>query len=257
MEQSARHPKGDGRIGKAVEGSAVETESLRMVVSKLEEDVILGRLHPRERLVEDDLMARFGAKRHVVRQALAELERMGVVERIPNRGARVRAYDAKEVQQLYVLRNLLETHAARLIPMPLPEADIADLKGIQAEHDRAVHSGNLGMVYHANVAFHRTLFAKAGNPYLADAINDFAQRTHGIRFYCFTYPGHLEAMRKAHWRMIEAIEARDRRSLVRLCGNHLLASRECYERATGMRQQPSTASDRAEAKDERAPAAED
>src|SRR5277367_5929443 len=103
MEQSARHPKGDGRFAKAVEGSAVETESLRMVVSKLEEDVILGRLHPRERLVEDDLMARLGAKRHVVRQALAELERMGVVERIPNRGARVRAYDTKEVQQLYVL----------------------------------------------------------------------------------------------------------------------------------------------------------
>src|SRR5579862_1938340 len=96
MEESARHPKGDSRIGRAAEGSAVETEFLRIVVSKLEEDVILGRLHPRERLVEDDLMARFGAKRHVVRQALVALERTGVVERIPNRGARVRAYRSEE-----------------------------------------------------------------------------------------------------------------------------------------------------------------
>jgi hypothetical protein len=47
MEESARRPKGASRIGKAAEGSAVETEFLRSVVSKLEEDVILGRLHPR------------------------------------------------------------------------------------------------------------------------------------------------------------------------------------------------------------------
>ncbi|HTW26028.1 MAG TPA: GntR family transcriptional regulator [Acetobacteraceae bacterium] len=227
-----RPGKADG--GRA-DGATVESESLRNVVSRLEEDVILGRLHPRERLVEDDLMARFGAKRHLVRQALAELERMGIVERIPNRGASVRAYDIEEIKQLYMLRNLLETYAAGQIPMPLPEADIADLKRIQAVHDKAVGSGDLGAVYHANVAYHRTLFAKSGNPYLAEAINDFAQRTHGIRFYCFTYPGHLEAMRTAHWKMIEAIEACDRRALVRLCADHLLASRECYERVAGIR----------------------
>jgi len=248
VEDLPRSNKGDGGA-KGGDGSAGENESLHAVVAKLEEDVILGRLHPRERLVEDDLMARFGAKRHVVRQALAELERMGVVEKIPNRGASVRAYDIEEIQQLYMLRNLLETNAARLIPMPMAKADIADLKRLQAVHDQAVSSGDLGAVYHANVAFHRSLFAKSGNHYLADAINDIAQRTHGIRFYCFTYPGHLEGMRKAHWKMIEAIEAEDRRALVRLCGDHLVASRECYERVAGIR--PSSGAGRGEAKGER------
>ena len=57
---------------------------------------MLGRLHPRERLIEDELMRRFGVKRHVVRRGLADLERMGVVERVPNRGAMVRAYRADE-----------------------------------------------------------------------------------------------------------------------------------------------------------------
>ena len=73
----------------------------------------------------------FAAKRHVVRRGLAELEQMGIVERVPNRGAMVRAYRGDEIQQLYVLRNLLEGHAARLIPMPLSEADIEDLKKVQ------------------------------------------------------------------------------------------------------------------------------
>jgi DNA-binding GntR family transcriptional regulator len=211
-----------------------DAELLKAVVSSLEEDIVLGRLHPRERLIEDDLMRRFGAKRHVVRRALADLEQMGIVERVRNRGALVRAYRAEEIQQLYVLRNLLEGHAATLIPMPLPERDVGELKAVQATHDRAVERGDLTSVFHANVEFHELLFAKSGNVYLAEAIRQFAQRTHGIRFYCLTYPGYLAQARREHWEMIAAIEHCDRESLVRLCHQHLLASRRCYEKAAGI-----------------------
>jgi DNA-binding GntR family transcriptional regulator len=208
-----------------------DAEALRQVVSTLEQDIVLGQLHPRERLIEDDLMRRFAVKRHVIRQGLADLERMGIVERVPNRGALVRSYAADEIQQLYVLRDLLETHAARLIPMPLAEADLDGLKAAQAIHDQAVACGDLGRVFRANVAFHELLFAKTGNHYLAESIKQFALRTHGIRFYCLTYPGYLNQARQEHWQMIEAIERCDRPSLIRLCSQHLLASRECYEKA--------------------------
>lgn len=211
-----------------------DAELSKTVVSSLEEDIVLGRLHPRERLIEDELMRRFAAKRHVVRRALEDLQQMGVVERVPNRGALVRAYRAEEIQQLYVLRNLLEGHAATLIPMPLPEADVAELKAVQATHDKAVARGDLTTVFHANVEFHELFFAKSGNVYLAEAIRQFALRTHGIRFYCLTYPGYLEQARREHWEMIAAIEHCDRQSLVRLCHQHLLASRRCYEKAAGI-----------------------
>jgi DNA-binding GntR family transcriptional regulator len=56
-----------------------DAELLRTLVSSLEEDIVLGRLHPRERLIEDELMRRFAAKRHVVRRALADLQQMGIV----------------------------------------------------------------------------------------------------------------------------------------------------------------------------------
>ena len=227
----------ESEAGKSI-SSRGDAELLKTLVSSLEEDIVLGRLHPRERLIEDDLMRRFAAKRHVVRRGLAELEQMGIVERVPNRGAMVRAYRGDEIQQLYVLRNLLEGHAARLIPMPLGEADIEDLKKVQAIHDAAVARGDLGLVFHANVNFHELLFSKTGNSYLADAIRQFALRTHGIRFYCLTYPGYLLQARREHWEMIAAIEHCDRKSLVRLCHQHLLASRQCYEKAVGIRSDP-------------------
>ena len=228
--RASEYPKGKERNSHAPD----EPDSLSLVVSKLEEDIVLGRLHPRERLVEDELITKFNVKRHVVRNALVALERMGIVDRIPNRGALVRAYNADDIAQLYVLRNLLEAHAARLIPLPMDRADILDLERVQAIHDAAVDARNLGAVFHSNVTFHRTLFAKTRNQYLVSAINDFALRTHGIRFYCLSYPGYLEAARREHWEMIRAIERCDRGALVALCRKHLLASRECYEQAAGI-----------------------
>ena len=48
------------------------------IVGALEEEIALGRIGPRARLVEDELMQRFNTKRHIARQALVELEGMGV-----------------------------------------------------------------------------------------------------------------------------------------------------------------------------------
>jgi len=52
---------------------ATPVTGLEEAVRILEEEIVLGFLHPRERLVEDDLLERFGLKRHVVRQVLVEL----------------------------------------------------------------------------------------------------------------------------------------------------------------------------------------
>src|SRR5690606_4222357 len=84
---------------------------LPAAVRVLEEDIVLGSLHPRERLIEDDLIRRFGFKRHVAREVLAELARRGLVERRKNVGCEVRAFSPQEVAELYQLRELLEAEA--------------------------------------------------------------------------------------------------------------------------------------------------
>ena len=92
-------------------GSTPEAPRLTDIVQRLEEEIALGLLRPRERLVEDDLLARFNVKRHVVRQVLAELEMMGMVTRRPNRGAVVRDFTTLEVEHIYFVRELLERAA--------------------------------------------------------------------------------------------------------------------------------------------------
>ncbi len=66
-------------VVKKIEPSISEEKINRVeqLTCQLEEDIALGRLKPRERLVEDELMSRFDAKRNVVRQVLFELESWG------------------------------------------------------------------------------------------------------------------------------------------------------------------------------------
>jgi DNA-binding GntR family transcriptional regulator len=198
------------------------------VVERIEEDIVLGRLHPRERLIEDDLMERFAAKRHVIRQALLDLERMGIVERVPNRGAQVRSYTAKAVEQLYQMRTMLETTAASLIPMPLSKTALEELRAIQKRHEEAIKKGDLKRVFRLNIAFHWALFANCGNPYLTAAINDFSHRAHVIRFHSLNQHRYMLRARDEHRAMIAAIEDCDRPALIELCRKHLTPSMEAY-----------------------------
>lgn len=200
------------------------------VVATLEEDIVLGYLAPRVRLVEDDLRARFGIKRHVVRQVLIELEHMGLVERRKNVGALVKSHTEDEVLHLYAVREILETAAARRIELPLDGEQLQRLEAIQHQHDDAVARGDFRTVFHANVAFHRAIFANVGNPELTALINGFAQRTNVIRSSATVIPGHLDYVHREHWEIIEALRGGDRDRLVELFRLHLVPARDNYIR---------------------------
>jgi DNA-binding GntR family transcriptional regulator len=197
-------------------------------VQVLEEDIVLGRLHPRERLIEDDLMQRFGLKRHAVREVLAELARMGLAERKKNIGSEVRAFTAREVTELYGMRELLETEAARLVPCPAPEADLVQLIELQHRHDAAVDADDPRMVFRTNLLFHQMLFGMCGNAVLVKAIQEYARQTHPIRFGTLVSPEYRRSSRQVHWEMIDALREGRRDDLIELCRSHLQPSRDAY-----------------------------
>ncbi|SHH38397.1 GntR family transcriptional regulator [Pollutimonas bauzanensis] len=203
-------------------------DEVRHVVSALEIEIVLGQLLPRERLVEEELAARFDAKRHVIRQALIELERIGMIDRKRNRGAAVRDFRPDDVNDLYSVREVLETSAVARIPMPLDQQRLDELIDLQRQHDAAISQGDPIGIFHANNAFHRRLFALCDNEYLAAVIEDFAQKAHVIRSYSVLKPEYALKAREEHWSMIDALKSGDRKRLAALCGQHLNISRAPY-----------------------------
>jgi DNA-binding GntR family transcriptional regulator len=202
--------------------------AMETVVRRLEEEIVLGRLRPRERLLEEDLAREFDTKRHVVRAALAELESMGIVVRQPNRGATVRDFTALEVEQIYDLRQVLERYAAQIMPLPADPALLGRLRGLHARHSRAVDAGDSRTVFRTNLEFHRVFFGACGNPYVAEQIGQLASRAHAIRFLAITDDALLDRARREHGQMIEFLETGQRERLVELVGEHIKPSKEAY-----------------------------
>jgi DNA-binding GntR family transcriptional regulator len=198
------------------------------IAHELEEDIAMGRLHPRERLVEDALMERFDAKRHVVRSALNALETRGAVERRPNAGALVRSFSSRELCELYEVRELLETSCARTIEMPVPAEALRPVEKAMRDHARAVEQRDRRTALRTNLAFHDLLFGLAPNRLLVDAVRRHALMAAPIRSLTVVNDELLERARDEHAVMVDALRQGDTEGLVRVCAQHLQPSRDAY-----------------------------
>lgn len=206
---------------------------LQALVDSIKQEIIFGRLRPRERLIEDDLSTRYGASRHLVRSAFSELQQMGLVTRRPNKGAIVRDFAPEEVDEIYEMRALLQAEAASRIPLPVNPALIVQLESILTAYEAEVDAHNLKRVCELNNQFHHTMFAACDNRCLTGLIERIWTETLGIRCYAIGDPALLARARNEHRRMVDALKIGDRELLVHLCVEHIWPALEAYKTAHG------------------------
>src|ERR1700751_252597 len=218
---------------KSGQGSARACElAVAVVIARsIEEDIVLGRRLPRERLIEQDFCDRFHTHRGDVRLALYELEKKGLVERVPNRGATVRGLTPLEVREIYAVREEVEVMAVRIIPFPVLPGDIERLEELQRQHADAITDGEMLTVFYSNLRFHQALFGLCGNACLIETIELLAQKVYGIRSYANAFPESLDRARRDHLEMIEALRGARRDELIALTRRHLKPSPEAYIKA--------------------------
>ncbi|MBY3071802.1 GntR family transcriptional regulator [Rhizobium laguerreae] len=198
------------------------------IARAVEEDIIFGRLAPGTRLTEDALLARFHVTRHFARQAIVQLETMGIVVRERNKGATVRSLTARQVQEIYDVRELLQRQAALWIKLPAPEALIEELLALHDEHGRHVESGYLRGVHEANDKFHLTLFGACGNAHLVQSIELYMRLSLPVRANSMSSKGSLRISHEHHRLMIEMLRGEDNWVLAQLCVDHLQPSKKRY-----------------------------
>lgn len=208
----------------------VKMDRVEQLTRQLEEDIALGRLKPRERLIEDELMQRFDTKRNVVRQVLFELDKLGMVARARNKGAFVTCFSPKEIEDIYVVRELLEGKAIELIPLPVSAPIIEELRRIHNDYMEAKQKGIQSVVFRKNIDFHKTIYQACNNPALFEAIELYMMKSHAIRSYSFTSPELIDQMAEEHLAMIEALLNSDLQLLKNLMMEHLKPAREIYYR---------------------------
>lgn len=201
-----------------------------MIVEQLEADIIFGRLRPHQELIEDALMARFGAKRHAVRAAIQALVARQIVVKPRSRSARVKDFTPSEVAEIYDMRALLQREAARIMPLPVPPEALQALKEVHVRYVAAASVGaDQALIHKLNDEFHRRLFALCRHQTLCKAIAFYTEVSNPIRSYGITDPDWLPRAIIEHTAMIEAIERQDRATLQALVVDHMQPSRQRWE----------------------------
>ncbi len=204
-------------------------EQVAAVMAAIETDIIRSRILPRTRLIEDHLMDDYAAKRHVVRAALAELQRLGVVVKPPHLGAQIRRFDSDGLEDLYRMRRLLHQAAIEMIEFPVPAERLAAVEQACQAHAAASAAGELIAIHRSNMAFHRELYGLCDNPYLAESIRLHDWLSFPVRAYGVADAQALEQACREHRAMVDAVAAGNRAALEVLSVAHMGRARDIYE----------------------------
>jgi len=200
--------------------------SLR-ISQEIEEAILSGQLKPRERLVEMDLISRFGVSRTVIREALKGLEAKGLIRTTPYRGAVVADLTIEEIEEIYFVRNELEKIAARLVLKNIIQEEIQNLKKFAKEVEKHLR-GKTHQMIEVDSEFHRMVFRACRNNYLCDMIDFLRTKAHIVRFNAWSLPHRIEQSIIEHREMMRAIEDRDLAQFEKLIVKHLTFSKDSY-----------------------------
>lgn len=206
------------------------SDAVLEVVDVLESEIIFGVLRPNSDLVEDALMQRLDAKRHVVRAAIDELVARRIAIKPRGRSARVIDFTPHQVHEIYHMRELLQSEAARIMPLPVDAAALNELKEVHVRYAAAASVGaDKKLIHRLNDQFHQTLFALCGNSELCKAITYYTEASNPIRSYGIAVSTWLPQALQEHAAMIRAIEEQDRPALQRLVVDHMKPTRQRWE----------------------------
>jgi len=184
--------------------------------------ILTGRIKPRERLIEMELVSQLNASRFSIRKAIHELARKGLVEIIPNKGARVVDHSDKEVEDSFLVRMNLELLAAELIIERITPEKLAEIKKIQKDYAKAVAMGSFEKMTLKNEEFHRALYQATENKFLCEFLHNVTNAIFPQRYNAYFMLGMAPKTVKDHEAMIQAIEKRESEKLKRIFKNSII-----------------------------------
>jgi DNA-binding GntR family transcriptional regulator len=212
---------------------------------ELQVEIVTGRIALGTRLRQEDLAARYGVSRTPIREALRQLQAIGLVEQLGHRGALVRSFSPDECRNIFLVRAELEGLAAERAAGRLTTYDNADLETAQAllraggdRHEQLPASDEPGRMIaleqcsQANELYHNVILAAANCPPLRDTVQGLTNRVpRSLAWHTFAAdPGIVPRSAADHDRITEALNAPDARRARKLLQSHVLDTGETLAR---------------------------
>ncbi|MFL5998394.1 MAG: GntR family transcriptional regulator [Streptomyces sp.] len=190
-------------------------------LAQLRQAILHGEMAPAQRLVENELAEQFGVTRASIRAALIDLEAQGLVERIRNRGSRVRVVTVEEAVAITECRMVLEGLCAAKAATLASDEQLAELTELGTAMTKAVADGEPMTYSELNQELHARVREFSGQRTAEDLLERLNAQLVRHRFQLALRPGRPQHSLKEHLAMIEAIRARDPQAAEKAVRAHL------------------------------------
>lgn len=217
--------------------SVAETDrpSARNRVYAYVRDGILRRqIKPGAFLEEELVSAAVGVSRTPVREAFHRLEAERWIDLLPRRGALVRQVTAQELVDVYEVRRVIETHAARRLcneARAVPALAWDKLREMQADPPPSIE-----IHVELDQAFHRALVDTLGNDVMTEMYDTLRSRQQRVALSAFgAMPARIRTILDEHEALIAALEAHDAAEAERVLEKHLRPLAEVVAQLNGAR----------------------
>ncbi|MDL5156104.1 GntR family transcriptional regulator [Actinomycetospora termitidis] len=180
--------------------------------------ILTGELLPGEKVRQEDLAGRLKMSRIPVREALSTLESEGVIVHRPNTGYTVARFSSEDLDEIYLMRRLLETEVVRTVD--LAEVDVAEFEKLNAALTELSIDEQREEFDHANERFHFRLFEYSPMLRVREEIARLWRLSTFYRSVSWNGPGSQARVLAEHDRILEALRARDLGAVLSACDEH-------------------------------------
>ena len=191
------------------------------VTERIREAILGGEFVPNQRLVEADLSEQFAASRAAVRSALLELAHEGLIERMQNRGARVRAVSLDEAIEICEVRMALEGLCAAKAAERVTDAESKELEGIGESMRSAISAGDVLGYSRLNEQLHSRVREISAQRTATAVLERLRAQSVRHQFKLAMLPGRPNMSLPEHLAIIDAIRAHDPQAAEQAARAHL------------------------------------
>lgn len=180
------------------------------VVEQIVNAIVNGQLRAEDKLVEERLAEQLGVSRGPVREAIRQLESLGLVTKRPYKGTFVSGLDEEEVVEMQAVRLVLEGMAVRLLTESATPQKIAAMEEIISDMRKVAKRGDRRQILIHDADFHDALVRLSGNGVLADTWEPLSIK---MRRFLFLKRRHthsnIDEVVAAHEAIVDAIRSGD------------------------------------------------
>ena len=210
--------------------ASIRVKALPQEVAKRIRDMIrTGVLKKGDRILEKPLSETLGVSRTPLREGLRLLSSEGLVELIPNKGARVVEPSMRDIREMFYVMSILEGTCARECAKNIDEKGLARLENLHGKLEKHYQERNHEKYMAVNHSYHVLVQELAGNRILSEVINGLRQKILLYRYRQIYQPNRLAASMQEHRNLHRGIRKKNPEEAEKLMKEHLIRQCEALE----------------------------